>query len=156
MKHNSRKHDSRAVANALIRLGVDGGKPRDPLQLIKLTYLCHGWMLGLYHRPLSAQPVEAWKYGPVIPDVYHGLKRYGRKPVNVVQDFPDSDFDDLEGDLIRQVFDVYREFSGVQLSQLTHARGTPWHQIWYRTGRYSIIPDELIEEHFAELAAAGE
>ena len=147
-------HDARAVANVLIRLGIDGTRPRNPLQLIKLTYLCHGWMLGLYHRPLSAQPVEAWKYGPVIPDVYRGLKRYGNKRVTVVQDFPSSDFDALEDDLIRQVFDVYSDFTGVQLSQLTHARGTPWHQVWHRMGRDSIIPDALIEEHFAELARA--
>lgn len=147
-------HDARAVANVLIRLGIDGTRPRNPLQLIKLTYLCHGWMLGLYHRPLSAQPVEAWKYGPVIPDVYRGLERYGNKRVTVVQDFPDSNFDALEDDLIRQVFDVYSDFTGVQLSQLTHARGTPWHQVWHRMDRNSIIPDTLIEEHFAELARA--
>lgn len=152
----TRSHDARAVANVLIKRGIDGTKPRDPLQLIKLTYLCHGWMLGLYSRPLSAQPVEAWRYGPVIPDVYHGLKRHGTRPVNVLQDFPSSDFDELETDLIEQVFDVYSDFTGVQLSQLTHARGTPWYQTWYRTGRNSIIPDELIEEHFSELAVSGE
>lgn len=152
----TRTHDARAVANFLIRSGIDGAKPRDPLQLIKLTYLCHGWMLGLYHRPLSAQPVEAWRYGPVIPDVYHGLKRYGNKPVSIVQDFPSSDFEELEADLIQQVFDAYLDFTGIQLSQLTHARGTPWHQIWHRTGRNSIIPNELIERHFVELAASSE
>ena len=152
----TRTHDARSVANALIRLGVEKTKLRDPLQLIKLTYLCHGWMLGLYQRPLSAQPVEAWRHGPVIPDVYHGLKRYGNRPINVLQDFPESDFDDLEDDLINQVFDVYSDFTGIQLSQLTHARGTPWHQTWYRTGRNSIIPDDLIEKHFAALAASGE
>ena len=152
----TKTHDARAIANVLIRSGIDGAKPRDPLQLIKLTYLCHGWMLGLYRRPLSAQPVEAWKYGPVIPDVYHGLKRYGGRPVNVVQDFLGSNFDELEADLIQQVFDSYVDFSGVQLSRLTHARGTPWHQIWHRIGRNCIIPDDLIEEHFVELAASGE
>ena len=152
----TRTHDARAVANVLIRSGIDRAKPRDPLQLIKLTYLCHGWMLGLYRRPLSAQPVEAWKYGPVIPDVYHGLKHYGSKPVNVVQDFLGSNFDELEADLIQQVFDAYSDFSGVQLSRLTHARGTPWHQVWHRTGRNAIIPDNLIEEYFVELADSSE
>ena len=152
----TRTRDARAVANALIELGIRGSRPRDPLQLIKLTYLCHGWMLGLYRRPLSAQPVEAWKYGPVIPDVYHGLKRHGSEPVDAVQDFPEDRFDDLEVDLIEQVFDVYRDFSGLRLSQLTHARGTPWHRVWHRTGRNAIIPNDVIEEHFSELAASSE
>ena len=152
----TRTHDARAVANVLIGLGIERTKPRDPLQLIKLTYLCHGWMLGLYRSPLSAQPVEAWRYGPVIPDVYHGLKRYGNEPVNVLQDFPGSNFDELEDDLIEQVFDVYLDFTGIQLSQITHARGTPWHQTWHRTGRNSIIPDPLIEKHFAGIADSSE
>ena len=151
----TKTRDARAVANILIRLGIKRSKLRDPLQLIKLTYLCHGWMLGLYQRPLLAQPVEAWKYGPVIPDVYHGLKRYGKKPVKTVQDFPGDDFDDLEDDLIGEVFDTYSDFTGIQLSQLTHARGTPWHQVWHQRRRNSIIPNDLIEEHFSELAASS-
>ncbi len=31
------------------------------MQLIKLVYLCHGWTMGLYSRPLI-ENVEAWQY----------------------------------------------------------------------------------------------
>lgn len=147
-----RGHDPRGIANALIRLGRDNAQPRDPLQIVKLTYLCHGWMLGLYHRRMSSDPVYAWQYGPVIPAVYEGVKRYGRKPVLKLIPCPDDSFDELENDLIDQVFNVYRQFSGIDLSMMTHARGTPWHQIWYQNVRNARIPDELIEEHFSELA----
>ena len=149
-------HDARGIAKYLIRLGVEASTPRDPLQVIKLTYLCHGWMLGLYHSPLSAQPVEAWRYGPVIPDVYHGLKRYGSRSILSVRNFADEAFDELEDDLIRQVSKAYGGFTGVQLSQLTHAVGTPWYRVWSEKGRNSIIPNGLIEEHFAELANSHE
>ena len=149
---HDRAHDARVIANALIRRGVKGSQARDPLQIVKLTYLCHGWMLGLYHRPMSVHHVLAWQYGPVIPEVYHGVKRYGRKPVLTPIQCPHESFDELENDLINQVFDVYSGFSGIDLSMMTHAQGTPWHQIWHQKGKNAIIPDPLIEEHFSEMA----
>ena len=38
------------------------------MHAIKLVYLCHGWMLGIYGRSLIGEPVEAWRYGPVVPE----------------------------------------------------------------------------------------
>lgn len=151
MNNPTGTHDARAIANALIRRGIKRKQPRDPLQVIKLTYLCHGWMLGLYHRPMSTQPVLAWRYGPVIPVVYHEVKRYGRKPVRSLIRWQDEGFDGLEDDLIEQVFDAYGQFSGIDLSMMTHAEGTPWHQIWHREGKNAEIPNPLIEEHFVAL-----
>ena len=109
-------------------------------------------MLGLYHRSMSAQPVCAWKYGPVIPDVYHGIKRHGKNPITQPIDGTVDNFDASENDLIGQVFTIYGGFSGIELSQMTHAQGTPWHQVWHSHGRNAIIPNELIEEHFSALA----
>jgi len=143
-------HDARSVANYLIRRGIerDAG-PFTPLQVIKLTYLCHGWMLGLYGEPFSAQPVEAWKHGPVIPDVYHKVKIHGRLPIRKPLDFPFPEFDAREENLVTQVEDVYGGFTGIQLSQLTHEKDSPWFQIWHRFGRNTIIPNPLIQKHFA-------
>ena len=155
MGRNSQAHDARAIANVLIRGGLDAGQPRDPLQIVKLTYLCHGWMLGLYGRALSRQSVEAWRYGPVIPIVYHEVKRYGRRFIINELSVSDKSFDELEYDLIDQVSSVYGQFTGIELSQLTHARGTPWHMIWYGKGQNSEIPDALIKNHFAALAEQG-
>ncbi len=30
---------------------------------------------------LFSEPIEAWKFGPVIPDVYHAYKEYGRNKI---------------------------------------------------------------------------
>ena len=125
------------------------------MQIIKLVYICHGWMLGLYHRPLFNQDVEAWRYGPVVDDVYHGLKRYGGSHVPNVIRADEGEFDELEADLIEQVFDKYSDVSGVGLSRLTHAPDTPWHIIWHMRGQNSIIPNDLIEDHYAQKARAA-
>ena len=49
------KHDARAVANSLIEKSQEEGNLLTPLQIIKLVYFCHGWMLALYKRPLIKQ-----------------------------------------------------------------------------------------------------
>lgn len=145
-------HDARGVADHLIRQGIQGQSAYTPLQVIKLTYLCHGWMLGLYGRPISRQPVQAWRHGPVIADVYHKVKIYGREPIVKPLGFRHPEFDDYETNLIEQVLEVYKNFSGIGLSSITHEPGTPWDEIYHSQGQNAVIPDSLIQKHFAELA----
>ncbi len=49
MKWEASNHDAHGVADYLIRRGrtMPGGG-FTPLAVIMLSYLCHGWMLGLY------------------------------------------------------------------------------------------------------------
>ena len=74
-------HDARNVANSLISLAHDAPRKITPMQAMKLVYFCHAWMLALLHKPLIEQPVEAWRYGPVVPEVYRSLRRYGGEPI---------------------------------------------------------------------------
>lgn len=151
MKHAG--HDSRFVANKLIGMAINAGDPLTPLQIIKLVYFCHGWMLGLYGRPLVSDYVEAWRYGPVHRNVYRALKRYGDTPVErTIAGISEESFDDEEEDLIQQVYDAYGSLSGIRLSRLTHASGTPWDTIWRTVGCNSVIPDDLIEDHYEQIA----
>ncbi|MBQ7262906.1 MAG: DUF4065 domain-containing protein [Synergistaceae bacterium] len=47
-----------------------------PLKLQKLLYYCQGYALALTGKPLFPEPVEAWRYGPVVDSVYQAYKRY--------------------------------------------------------------------------------
>ena len=149
-------HDARAVANALFDKSQDAERYLTPLQIIKLVYFCHGWMLGLYGRALISQPVEAWLYGPVVVDVYRNLRKYGGNFVtDRIKRGGNAEFDDDEADLINQVHSEYGPLSGIELSKLTHAPGTPWHEIWHQSGRNSIIPNGLIGRHYARIASSS-
>lgn len=46
-----------------------------PLQVIKMVYIAHGYSLALLDEPLVEEAVEAWRYGPVLPSVYHTVKK---------------------------------------------------------------------------------
>lgn len=80
---------STIVAKEMLKLATGENKTLTPMQLIKLVYLAHCWMLALYSRPLIEEPIEAWKYGPVIPVLYHDIKHYGSNPVKEVKDVLD-------------------------------------------------------------------
>ena len=149
------EHDSRSVANELIRRAHDDGRDVTPMQVVKLAYYCHAWMLGLYHRPLLEQPVEAWRYGPVVPEIYRSLRRYGGEPVRRPIDMESAGaterpYDPCEANIINQVSEKYGHLSGKRLSAMTHAIGTPWHQVWTKHGRNAVIPDPIIEDYYSQ------
>ena len=70
-------YDSRAVANSILHNANETGKKLTPMQLIKLVYVANGWSLALLNRPLISEQIQAWQYGPVIPNVYRAFNRFG-------------------------------------------------------------------------------
>lgn len=151
----TRTHDARAVANYLLRVNSDGkcDNPLTPLQVIKLVYICQGWMLGLYRQALITQAVEAWQYGPIINDLHQAIKGYRSNPITERIDArQDPEFTDIEKDLMGQAIDKYGHLSGVALSTLTHQPWSPWYLVWHDKG-CAAIPNKMIEEHFSWVAS---
>ena len=149
-------HSSLTVADYLLDRGKNKkNADQQPitlktLQLIKLVYLCHGWMLGLYGKPLLVESVEVWRYGPVIAAVYRVARKFTSNTVVGPLTNDKGKFTKQEQSVMNQVFDVYGKFTGEQLSTLTHAPKTPWSEM-EAAGR-EIIPNDLIQKHFSELA----
>ena len=144
------KHEAVPVANNLIELANAAGRSLTLLQVIKLTYFCHAWMLGLYGRPLLSDRVEAWQYGPVFYSVYRALRQYGAAEVEAVSGFGGGDFDEDELYVIEQVSEQYGWLTAHQLICLTHSPNGPWSQVW--DSRTTYIPNEKIRDYFRALA----
>lgn len=142
-----------AVANRFIELAEANGDPLTPMQLLKLVYIAHGWMLGLTGRPLIRERVEAWQYGPVIPDLYAHVRSYRGAPItSQIRTIFSDDLDNEEASIVEQVYKAYKRFTGMQLSRMTHAAGTPW-ALTYEPGSFGkVIPVDLIEDHYRQLA----
>lgn len=143
-------HDAKRVAEYVLWLAKDN--PITPMQLLKLVYLSHGWMLGLYSRPLIQDAVQAWEYGPVVPSVYHRYKKYGGGFIKDVPDSEPTDFSAKERQVMRQVWEQYGELTGLRLSALTHQRDSPWDITRRTVGLGEAISNDLIEQHYHQLA----
>jgi uncharacterized phage-associated protein len=146
--------NSAVVANRILALAQERGDALTPMQILKLVYISHGWMLGLYGRPLISDDVEAWQYGPVIRPLYGKLRAYQGRPVTnmIPLKTSDSALDAEEDNVVQQVYDLYGSKTGPALSRITHAPRTPW-SLTYREGEFGkVIPMDLIEDHYRRLA----
>ena len=152
-----------AVANEFIRAAK--GEPLSPMKLQKLVYYAHGWYLALHDAPLIEEHVEAWQFGPVVPELYRQLKRYSDVEITrpARQWRGGSKFyeprieneDDISSrkalDVIQSVWSAYGDYSATKLSNATHKPGTPWSKTYDQGCRSTVIPDELIKDYFKAL-----
>jgi len=130
----------KSVTNALLNKMRSKGENVTPLKLQKLLYYTCGYYLAASGgRPLIDHTFEAWEYGPVLPVLYRHFRHYGNRPITSLA----YDYDPMsgarvptpppEGDaLFDQVADfvvaTYGDYSGLRLSAMTHAPGSPWEQ----------------------------
>lgn len=138
------------IANYFIKKHSDD-PTLTPMKLIKLTYIAYGWYLALSEgKSLVNEKPQAWDLGPVIPSLYHNLKKYGGKrvtePVLIQKNEVILDDDAYFLDFI---WDRYGKYDGIHLSAITHTQGTPW-SITYPKGYNLQIPDDLIRNHYQD------
>lgn len=150
--------DALALANYILELANERGIKLRPLKLMKLTYIAHGFILALLGRS-ALNPrfdrVEAWRYGPVIPSVYHSFKIYGHDPITEKttiflpkedgKDFevftPELNDEDMRK-ACKIAFLKFNKFTGGELVDMLHAHGTPW-EAYYQEGQNNEIPDSV-------------
>jgi uncharacterized phage-associated protein len=143
------------AANRILEIAKEKGITLTPLQLMKLTYMSQGWMLGLKGKALFDDRIEAWKYGPVIPSLYQRTKLFGSGPIT--EQLPAPTGDNLDGDaeeILQSVVETYGRYSGVALSNLTHRPGSPWSQFWKEGVINCEIPVSAIRAHYDKLKDA--
>ena len=163
------KDNALSMANYFIELAQKDGHEIRPLRLMKLVYIAHGFMLAMLDRSVlnpRFDRVEAWKYGPVIPSVYHSFKGYGASPITgkttvfigektegsrIVPKIETPELSDPDARKVCEfVWRRYSRFNDVQLVNITHKDGTPWSLI-YEEGKNKEIPDLYTKVYFRKL-----
>ena len=166
-----------AVANYFLDLVKKDGVKITPLKIQKLVYIAHGYHLAFTARdnPPNGSPLvndefaEAWRYGPVFPSLYHHFKRFGGDPITEFAEDIEFSYDDDTGKLdtksitpkidpndefpcalLNKIWEVYGEYTGLQLSDITHREGTPWEKTWKRREgfRNAHIPNKVIIQYY--------
>lgn len=149
-------YDARQIANWFVRRAQQDGKSLSIMSLLKLTYIAHGWHLEMQDAPLFGNKIEAWQYGPVIPDVYNSFRRQGIVVGTTTQTVLDLNLDPADKDLLEQVWNIYGSLPAFRLSDMTHVPGGPWDIATKTGGNYAKIPDELIKQHYVDLRKKAE
>ena len=93
------------------------------MKLEKLVYYCQSWHLARHHDSLFPEGIEAWREGPVVPELYQRHRRQytiATWPLGTPAHLTAS-----ESATVNWVIDKYGEFSPVELSRMTHNE-LPW------------------------------
>lgn len=143
------------VANELIRIAHENGKSISNMKLQKLLYLAQGIHLALKDdTPLFGDAIEAWKYGPVIPSVYHKFKIYfaGEIPADHPFVTEHDTLNDEQKKLVTRVVELYGGHSAISLSNFTHLEESPWHSVYNDATNLSAeIPISSVSNYFKNL-----
>jgi len=154
-----KSQDARAVANYVL----DEALKRDiiditPMKLLKLVFLAHGWSYAFGTVPLVSQQPQAWQYGPVYPEIYDAIRKYGSAIVtgrieNEETELPyEANLSAGQIDVIDKVLRTYGKRAAFDLSTITHRKDSPWYKAMNSSGVYSIIPAEIMKAYYQNLA----
>lgn len=140
---------SLAVANKFLNLAHQEGLQLTNMQLQKLVFFAHGYHMAIEGDPLYSDETKAWPFGPVIPNLYKHLQKYGRS--SVTAQLPTSEtLDDDQISVIDAVWDAYKEYDAWRLSDISHRKGSPWEQTWSKNN-FGHIDSEIIRRYYCEL-----
>ena len=156
----SMPHPSVQVANQLLAAHGDVSH----MKLQKLLYYANGWWLATHGEPLLNEPPQVWRYGPVFRGLYGIFARFGHSSIGTPVSpgpFPNG-VNLVEGDngnvtpFLDWIWQEHGHKTAGQLSDETHALGTPWRQIAekhnFRVPPNTVIEPELDYDYFANLA----
>lgn len=138
------------IARKILELAKKEGMTVDTMKLVKLVYIMHGWHLGFNDKPLISDEIQAWKYGPVIPVLYEVIKRFGAGKVDreLMDLYSDKELDPKTADFVENIWHVYKNMSGLELSARTHMEGSAWSKSYHEGELNTVMKNEVIESHY--------
>ena len=142
-------YDARQIANWFVSKGQESGKHFSIMELLKLVYISHGWHLEVFGQPLIRNRIEAWKFGPVIPDVYSAFRPQGvtvKQPVALSS----APLPPQVEKLLEEVMAIYGKMPAFKLSDITHEAGGPWDITTVNKGFFGEIDNDLIRQHYVQ------
>ncbi len=124
--------------------GTNEGDGISNLKLQKLVYYAQGFYSAIFDKPLFNEEISAWTHGPVVPDLYHQYKHHGSNHIPPIDNFDTGSLTKDEFELIKEVYDVFGQYSAWKLRNMTHEE-SPWLDHEADAG---VIPKEDISEYF--------
>lgn len=132
------------------------------LKLQKILYFIQAYFLISTPNPCFRERIEAWDFGPVVPEAYREYKQFGSGDIPTVTHVIDFDKEDSWNSIIREyeddviceedkhridrVIDQFSDYSATDLVSLTH-RQSPWIDAYVPHMNNEITPD-AIKEYF--------
>lgn len=152
--YNIKKGDANMKAINIAQYVIDKctkeNKSISNLQLQKILYYIQGEWLKLNQKvPLFDDDICAWKFGPVVPDIYYTYCGYGGS--KITSQYQNANLDKAITSTIDPIIEEKRELFPWDLVDETHHKDGAWDKIFANgLGDHDIIPKALIFEDFLQ------
>lgn len=137
-----------SVARYIIMYCNKCGKTISNLKLQKILYFVQAEFLVSKGYPCFSERIEAWDFGPVVPDVYYNYRVYGAASIPSSKDSQYCPFDKEDKEIVDSIIDDCSSYSASELVEITHNQ-TPWKNA-YRQSKSGLISNDSIKAFFEE------
>lgn len=159
----NKMYDVLDVSRYVINYSNDKNYNISNLKLQKLLYFIQAFFVVMKNgTPCFSERIEAWNFGPVVPEAYREFKCYGSGSIPYIHSYLVFDGGSLwnlhrkefdkgvlkkeDRDRICKVVDTFAKYTATDLVGLTH-RQAPWKKA-YRPQENNEITLESIREYF--------
>lgn len=155
-------YDVLEVCRYVIKYSNEKGYGVSNLKLQKLLYFIQAYFLITKGEPCFNEAIEAWEFGPVVPEAYREYKQYGSTNIptmdtflkidktnywnTTVEKYPPITIDENSQYCINIVVDKFSPYPAIALIELTHDQA-PWKSV-YEPGMNNEISIDSIREYF--------
>ncbi len=124
---------------------VQDDYPISNLQLQKILYYIQKYFLK-YDSLAFSDEIEAWQFGPVVPNSYYSFCGFGAMPItNIYAQLPHFEKDEKQ--VIDKIISEKRELDPWQMVQETHKSNGAWYKVYANgLGNHKTIPKDLIKK----------
>ena len=121
--------------------------PMSAMKLQKLVYYSQVWSVVWDDNVLFDEPIEAWKNGPVVPDLWKSHR--GKFRIDAIPEGSSSRLSSSQRATVEMVLDFYGDKDAQWLSDLTHMEA-PWQEA-FEQGQSTEISLERISEYYSSI-----
>lgn len=138
-----------SVARYIINKCNENNKSISNLKLQKILYFVQAEFLVEKGEACFSEKIQAWNFGPVVPEVYQQYKVYGAANIPSRKRLVESVvFSEGDRKIIDDMVKECSKYSASELVEITH-RQKPWKQA-YAKGPNTVISCDKIKEYFLE------
>lgn len=112
------------------------------LKLQKILYFVQAYFIKFLGHPCFEEDIQAWDFGPVVPEAYHAYKHFGGG--EIIGDGETEKLTIEDGNLVRIIVDALSKFSATQLVSITHKQD-PWLKNYVPRANKPISNEDLKE-----------
>lgn len=143
------------VANTILDKAFNENIQITPMKLQKLIYILYKEYIKKTGKSLFSENFQAWQYGPVLESVYHQFSGYkknnitdyyytyknGERIYTLIDEKSSEEFTNI----LAYVWNNYKNFSAVELSNFTHINDGAWEKAT-KNKSYILKDEDIISE----------